>query len=87
MSDRLLPGQQLNVNDKLISNNGRVTLVMQADGNVVLYRTDDSAALWASNTWGKPVTHAIMQQDGNFVAYDSSGHPYWSSGTWGRPGA
>jgi hypothetical protein len=87
MSDRLLPGQQLNVNDKLISNNGRVQLIMQADGNVVLYRTDDGLALWASNTWGQPVTHAIMQQDGNFVAYDNAGHAHWSSNTWNNPGA
>jgi hypothetical protein len=87
MNDRLLPGQQLNVNEKLASANGRVTLVMQEDGNVVLYRTDNSAALWASNTWGKPVTVAIMQGDGNFVAYDASGKPYWASNTWGNPGA
>jgi len=86
-SDRLLPGQQLHTNERLVSANGRVTLIMQDDGNLVLYRTDNNEALWASNTQGEPVTHAIMQDDGNFVAYDDAGKAYWSSDTWGNPGA
>jgi hypothetical protein len=81
MSDRLLFGQQLNTNDRLVSPNGKVTLVMQDDGNLVLYRTDTSAALWSTNTWGKPVTHAILQTDGNFVCYDAAGKAYWASNT------
>jgi hypothetical protein len=81
MSDRLLPGQQLNINDRLVSPNGKVTLVMQGDGNLVLYRTDTGFALWSTNTWGKPVTHAILQTDGNFVCYDAAGKAYWASNT------
>jgi hypothetical protein len=84
--DRLMPGQQLNVNQELLSQNGRVKLIMQADGNLVLYRVDDGVPLWATNTWGTRVTHAVMQTDGNFVLYDDGGKPYWSTGTWGRPG-
>jgi hypothetical protein len=60
---------------------------MQADGNLVLYRNDNSQALWASNTCGKPVTHAIMQGDGNFVLYDNTGKAYWATGTWTAPGS
>jgi hypothetical protein len=86
--DRLQPNQQLNVGDRLVSSNGRVVLLMQGDGNLVLYRTDDDRALWASNTDGRPVTHAVMQsEDGNFVAYDANGIPYWASNTAGHPGA
>lgn len=85
--DRLSADQRLNVNAKLGSNNGRVRLVMQGDGNLVLYRTDDGRALWASNTDGAPITYAIMQGDGNFVAYADDGHPYWATGTDGHPGA
>lgn len=84
--DRLMPGQQLNVDQRLISGNGRVVLIMQADGNLVLYREDDGVPLWASNTWGTPATHAVMQTDGNFVVYDDAGKPYWATGTWGQPG-
>jgi hypothetical protein len=88
MSDRLTPNQQLNVNDQLVSPSGRFQLILQPDGNLVLYTTDaQHTALWSSNTWGKPVTHAIMQSDGNLVCYDAKGVAYWASNTWGNPGA
>ncbi|GAC1346741.1 MAG: hypothetical protein NVSMB27_10850 [Ktedonobacteraceae bacterium] len=85
--DRLQPNQQLNVNDQLVSNNGLVNLVMQGDGNLVLYRTQFGQALWSSNTSGKPVDHIIMQSDGNLVAYSMAGDHYWDTGTSGHPGA
>lgn len=85
--DRLTAGQQLNVNDQLMSNNGKVKLVMQGDGNLVLYRTDNNQALWASNTWNTATNHAVMQGDGNFVGYDSSGRAHWATGTNGHAGA
>jgi hypothetical protein len=85
--DRLQPNQQLNVTDQLASNNGRVNLIMQGDGNLVLYRTRFGRALWASNTQGKPVHHVIMQGDGNLVAYSAAGAPDWNTGTYGHPGA
>jgi hypothetical protein len=28
-----------------------------------------------------------MQNDGNFVCYDQSGHAFWAAGTWGHPGS
>jgi hypothetical protein len=77
----------MNVNDQLVSANGKVKLVMQGDGNLVLYRTDNNQALWASNTWQKPVDHAVMQADGNLVCYDRAGKAYWAAGTWGHAGA
>jgi PASTA domain-containing protein len=83
--NRLQANQKLNVNDQLVSNNGKTRLIMQADGNLVLYR-NDGKALWASDTWGKPVNVAIMQDDGNFVCY-APGVAYWSTDTWGHPGA
>jgi hypothetical protein len=84
--DRLLVNQQLNVNDQLFSNNRLVRLIMQGDGNLVLYRTVDDIALWASNTPQRHVNHAIMQGDGNFVAYSAAGQPFWASGTNGHSG-
>lgn len=60
---------------------------MQGDGNLVLYRSDNARALWATGTWGRPVNHAIMQVDGNFVCYDAGGRAYWATGTDGHPGA
>jgi hypothetical protein len=87
MTNLLLPGQQLNINDRLMPPTGRTFLIMQSDGNLVLYRVDNGAALFSSNTWGQPVTHAVMQDDGNFVCYDANGHAHWATGTNGNPGA
>lgn len=80
------PCQQLNVGDELMARNGKVTLNMQSDGNLVIYDTDNGSALWSSQTAGKPANHAPMQWDGNFVLYGPSG-AYWSTGTWNHPGA
>jgi hypothetical protein len=87
MTARLDANQKLNINDTLIPDNNTTTLIMQGDGNLVLYRNDNKVALWSSNTWGKPVTSAIMQGDGNFVCYDNNGVAYWATGTWGHPGS
>ena len=83
-------GEELLVGDKLTSPNGKVQLLMQADGNLVLYYTDtdDSAdALWATGTAGKSSQKVIMQADGNLVVYDSAGTYFWSSDTVGKNGA
>jgi hypothetical protein len=87
MTNLLAPGQQLNINDRLLPPSGRTVLIMQSDGNLVLYRVDNGAALFSSNTAGQPVTHAVMQADGNFVCYDANGHAHWATGTNGHPGA
>src|SRR6202020_771621 len=72
-------------NQALASCNGDYTLIMQGDGNLVLY--EGSAALWASNTVGSGADKAIMQGDGNFVLYTSAGTPVWASDTAGNTGA
>lgn len=71
------------------------TLMMQGDGNLVLClrRTDGQPGvpLWLSNTWGHPGARAVMQGDGNLVAYGAGGNSpadaLWASGTWGNPQA
>ena len=84
----LAANQQLSIGDQLVASNGRTRLLMQSDGNLVLYRTDTGAALWHTGTFGKPVTHAIMQTDGNLVLYNSDRSvAYWHAGTFGHPGA
>jgi hypothetical protein len=85
--NKLLPNQQLAVGQQLVSTNGRVNLIMQGDGNLVLYRTMFGKPLWASNTNGRPATRAVMQTDGNFVVYSASNVPFWATATNGFPGA
>jgi hypothetical protein len=72
----LLPGQILVTPDK------KYKLVLQADGNLVLY--SPYRATWASGTYGKTPGSLVMQTDGNLVLYDASGHPVWSSNTYGN---
>jgi hypothetical protein len=78
-----------------ISCDGRFGLIMQTDGNLVLYQgpcldTRCGTPIWASNTQscGGCVT---MQSDGNFVVYGTAGQvagdACWASGTNGHAGA
>ncbi|MEU9478764.1 hypothetical protein [Streptomyces sp. NPDC048191] len=78
-------------------------LVMQYDGNLVMYRKRDGAAIWSTGTHGHDGAYAVMQTDGNLVVYTASGkypvypwgvRPYetptralWSSHTYGNADA
>ncbi|MGX7826085.1 S8 family serine peptidase [Actinokineospora sp. 24-640] len=79
-NDHLTRGQGLGVGASLKSANGAYTLVMQGDGNLVLYNTA-GAALWHTNTWGNPGATATFQSDGNFVVYAADGRALWHTGT------
>jgi hypothetical protein len=89
MPSELSAGQSLRVGEQLTSPNGRFTLLMQADGNLVLYDGPPSVrtAYWATNTWTLPPdsrpTHADMQNDGHLVLYNDAMSPAWGSGVWG----
>jgi hypothetical protein len=57
-------------------------LVMQHDGNLVLY---GSQAWWSTGTWNPNATdlnYAVLQGDGNFVEYAFAGGALWSSGSY-----
>ncbi|MFT4621411.1 MAG: hypothetical protein ACI8PZ_000063 [Myxococcota bacterium] len=69
----------------LWSCDARFVLVMQGDGNLVLYQ--GALALWSTMTHGNPDAWAAMQDDGNLVVYAASGWPLWSTETGGHPGA
>ncbi len=84
--DRLLPNQGLMVGKSITSADGRFRLILQADGNLVLYASAGQA-LWASNTAGHRVWDVVMQGDGNLVIYSVSGQALWASNTEGNAGA
>ncbi|MFD0007862.1 hypothetical protein ACFVJ4_36365 [Streptomyces sp. NPDC127178] len=56
-------------------------LVMQSDGNLVMYRLRDGRAIWSTRTHGHPGAYAKMQTDGNFVIYDANNRFLWNSNT------
>jgi hypothetical protein len=86
MTDRLNPGESLQVDESLGSSNGQFSLVLQEDGNLVLYG-QDGQPVWASGTDGQDVTRATMQDDGNLVLYSSGGDAVWAANTFGNDGA
>jgi hypothetical protein len=83
MTDRLNPGDTLQVDESLESPNGQFSLRLQEDGNLVLY-SQDSQPLWASGTDGQDVSTATMQDDGNLVLYSSGGDAVWAANTFGN---
>ena len=86
----LMANQSLVAGQSVSSSDGRFSLVVQADGNLVHY-WHGHGALWSTNTWGTQGKTAWMQPDGNFVLYTTAtptlGSSLWSSNTYGHPGA
>jgi hypothetical protein len=80
----LLPGQHLVPGTGLRTGNGH-SLVLQQDGNVVLYNSKH-VAIWSTNTKGYAPVQFIMKGDGNLVLYSTNGQ-VWASNTSGNPGA
>ena len=64
------------------SPNGVYKLVLQTDGNVVLYKVE--SAIWKTNTSGQDIDAFKVKNDGNIVAYATGGNPKWSSGSNGK---
>ena len=57
---------------------GSRRLVMQGDGNLVLYGKSDRV-LWSSSTAGKSGATLTVQNDGNAVIYQG-GRSHWARG-------
>lgn len=74
----LKPNERLYAGQSLWSTNSAYRVVMQSDGNFVLYR--GSSAYWASRTQASNA-YVVMQGDGNLVVYNSAGTALWNSGT------
>jgi hypothetical protein len=75
----LSAGQELQAGQDLVSSGGQHTLVMQTDGNLVVY--GNGCVIWASNTTGTGSSNYLaMQGDGNLVVYTGTSHPVWAAG-------
>ena len=76
--DRPRPAQ-LRPGDAMYSSDRRTRLVMQGDGNLVLY--SGAGALWNSRTAGNRGAYAVLQTDGNLVLYSAGNRPLWNTAT------
>lgn len=76
----LMPGSKLNKDQFMQSSTGSYTLHMQTDGSLVMYRRNGTVRY----SFAKLGLYAVMQQDCNFVEYNSSNNPIWNSATYGQ---
>ena len=80
----LAPGQFIT------SRNGRVMLVLQTDGDLVVKCTDTWRPIWHSGTGRRYVNHmnrAVLQRDGNLAVLDYRGVAIYNSNSQHRGGA
>lgn len=76
-ADRIVLNEILSRGQSRYSPNHQLRLVLQEDGNLVLYAAGAEQALWHTHTFGQPVTGAIIHPDGNFALYNTSNQPVW----------
>ncbi|MCW2527386.1 MAG: mannose-binding lectin [Pseudonocardiales bacterium] len=80
----LRPGDALSSTESMYSANLRYRLLMQPDGNLVLY--GPTRAIWSSGTYGSPGNRLALQADGNLVVYNVHDVAVFNTGTHGRAG-
>lgn len=81
--DTLYPNTTLYMNQYIESGAGNFRLIMQGDGNLVMYRKDGTPR-WSTGARGY---NSIMQWDGNFVLYSALRTSQWNTATDRNPGA
>jgi hypothetical protein len=74
------PRQALGPGASMFSPNGQYRLVMQSNGNLVLFQRGVASPVWTSGT-SAPGVSAVMQYDGNLVVGS------WGTNTFGQPGS
>lgn len=84
-ADRMTNGETLVPTQFLISPNAAATLLLQQDGNLVVYC--GATPKWATATTAGRSMYFQAQSDGNLVIYDVDFLPIWASNTAGNPGA
>lgn len=82
-SSTLSVGGTLEQNEFLVSPNGWYKVIMQPDGNLVVY-SKAAKVIWNTLTGSKGPSLFAYQEDGNLVIYDAFSRPTWASHTQGR---
>ncbi len=84
LGDKIISHRDILEGSYLSSGNKKYKLVIQGDGNLVIY--EGTGSVWATNSNGKgyPPFELSMQGDGNLVIYDGKGNATWASNTNGK---
>jgi len=86
VQETLRQNAKLQASEELKSTNGKYKLVLQADGNLVVYDRQGNA-LWNSSTRGSGAIECVMQSDGNLLLKDKAGRVVWATSTDGYKNA
>ncbi|MFC5570161.1 hypothetical protein ACFPN1_08835 [Lysobacter yangpyeongensis] len=89
----ILPGTDMLPTQWAASANDGYVLILQTDGNLVLYQVVGvppraGASITGSPLWASSTTDGAkfsIQTDGNLVLYNAAGDVSWSSNTWDDP--
>jgi Trypsin len=84
-SGNIYPGTCLHAGQYVNSENECFKLIMQHDGNLVIYRNEDGKPIWDTRP-RDGVDRVCMQEDGNFVLY-AGNSPTWATNTINRDAA
>ncbi|WP_033218167.1 hypothetical protein [Kitasatospora phosalacinea] len=84
-ADTIAPDASLGANHWVESSS--TVLIMQGDGNLVLYRKSDGAAVWATGTWNHPNAIAAVNGASGLFHVSIRASRYWDSGSPNSPGA
>jgi YD repeat-containing protein len=83
----LQPYTTLFQNQSITSADGRFVLVLQVDGNLVLYQLQGFQALWSSGTYGQQAAILLNLGNGNVAIFDPKFNIIWQTNTNGYPNA
>lgn len=84
-TDHLIVNQTMQANEYITSSNIQSVLIMQSDGNLVVYTGPGYVATWSSGTYGNPGAYVQLQSNGDVVVYSATGSLLWHSGQYGSP--
>lgn len=85
-NDILVAGEKLEVNEVLVSNNRKYKLIMQENGDLVLY-SGINIPMWSSFTAGQAITTLVLEKNGELVLYGEQGKIFWKTETSGNANA
>lgn len=81
-TDTIYSGEEIPLGTELISPRGCFKMVLQDDGNlVVYYNKPNGGVLWTTNTQNKGVYKAVIQKDGRFRLWTRTAVVVWET-TW-----